>query len=364
MTKRIKILFKMFFLYHKAAFDPLIKIFENDSKYDVYLSLTDEKEKVFGIFNKDHGEKHLNHFQSSGHQISDENEQFDVVIAPDVLNEKKYKNALLCLVYHGITFTKTVTYRELSKHAHSKYMIFVEGGLSAQKLISSGCLGKSDIFEVGYPKLDPYFNNRSYNRTDILNSLGLDPNKKTVLFAPTYKPTCIDEIKDKIFIDTLDYNLIIKLHHYSWLGKYASHSHHRIFEKEINNYPHAIIIPKNDYNIVPLLYIADTLISEASGAITEFLAIGKTGIIFDLENDLIRHSDGQPLLNFENKIYLQNAFIHIDSDSNIKEAIEKALNPTEKMKRLQKIERDKIFIKLDGEASMRIKDKIELMLNR
>ena len=42
---KIKILFKIFYLYHKAAYDPLIKLFENDTKYDVALSLTHEEIK-------------------------------------------------------------------------------------------------------------------------------------------------------------------------------------------------------------------------------------------------------------------------------------------------------------------------------
>ena len=39
---KTKVLFKMFYLYHKAAFDPLIELFENDPEYDVALSLTHE----------------------------------------------------------------------------------------------------------------------------------------------------------------------------------------------------------------------------------------------------------------------------------------------------------------------------------
>jgi hypothetical protein len=36
--KGIRVLFKIGFLYHKCAFDPLIEVFERDYKYDVWLS--------------------------------------------------------------------------------------------------------------------------------------------------------------------------------------------------------------------------------------------------------------------------------------------------------------------------------------
>ena len=54
---KTKVLFKMFYLYHKAAYDPLIELFERDPKYDVALSLTHEIERTFGLFDKDQTKK-------------------------------------------------------------------------------------------------------------------------------------------------------------------------------------------------------------------------------------------------------------------------------------------------------------------
>ncbi|HIF82427.1 MAG TPA: CDP-glycerol glycerophosphotransferase [Candidatus Marinimicrobia bacterium] len=360
--KKTKVLFKMFYLYHKAAFDPLIELFERDPKYDVSLSLTHEIERTFGLFDKDQTKKYLQKFEKEGHRISDENENYDIVFAPDVVDEKKYGSALICLIWHGITFTKTGIYRELKKHTDYRYVIFAEGEQSVQSLMASGSIGNSEVYKVGYPKMDPYFTDGNYDRNEILISLGLDPDKPTVLFAPTYKPTCIYELKDVIFRATKDYNLIIKLHHYAWMGKYTSHRQHKIFEKRVKNYPHAVIIPKDDYSILPLLYIADTLVSEASGAITEFLATGKTGVIYNLNQESLKHSDGEALLSFDNREYLKDSFVHINSTDNLRDGIKHALHPTPEMKRAQKADQDKIFFRLDGNASKRTKAIIELLL--
>ena len=356
---KTKVLFKMFYLYHKAAFDPLIKLFENDPHYDVALSLTDEIERIFSLIDKDQTKKHLREFENMGHRVSDENEEFDIVFTPDVVNENKYGNALLCMIYHGIIFTKTFTFRELKKHSKSRYIIFVEGDHSLDLLKQSGSVGNSEVIKIGYPKLDPYFTNGAYNRDEILSRLDLKPEKKTVLFAPTYKPTCIYDLKDEIFEKTKDYNLIIKLHHYAWMGKYASHKQHKIFEDQIHNYEHAVIIPKDEYNILPLLFVADTLVSEASGAITEFLATGKTGVIYNLDPKKLQHSDGEALLGIDNREFLKDSFVHIDHPSELQPGIEKALNPDEKMLHAQSIDRTRIFHKLDGHASLRVKKKIE-----
>ena len=361
--KKTKVLFKMFYLYHKAAFDPIIELFENDLNYDVALSLTHEVERSFGFYDKDETNKYLKQFEQEGHWVSDENKHFDIVFAPDVVDEKKYEDALLCLVYHGITFTKTVTYRELKKHADHRYIIFAEGEQSKKSLIESGCLGNSELHTVGYPKMDPYFTDGVFDRNEILKSLGLDPKKPVILFAPTYKPTCLYDLKDEIFESTKDYNLIIKLHHYAWMGKYASHKQHKIFEDQINNYPHAIIIPKDDYNILPLLFVADTLISEASGAITEFLATGKSGVIYNLDQESLKHSDGEALLGFDNSEYLKDSFVHINTPEELQAGIELALNPTDEMKKAQKTDQEKIFYKLDGKASVRVKSEIERLFD-
>jgi len=361
---KTKVLFKMFYLYHKAAFDPLIELFENDPKYDVALSLTHEVERTFGLFDKDQTKKYLQKFAEEGHRISDENEQFDIVFAPDVVDEKKYGDALLCLIYHGITFTKTVTYRELKKHSNYRYVIFAEGEQSVQSLNASGSIGISEVYTVGYAKMDPYFTDGNYDRYEILNSLGLDPEKPVVLFAPTYKPTCLYDLKDAIFDATEDYNLIIKLHHYIWMGKYASHKQHKIIEDRIKQYDHAIIIPKDDYSILPLLYVADTLVSEASGAITEFLATEKTGIIYNLDPDSLKHSDGEVLLGFDNREYLKDSFVHINRPDELQAGIERALHPTVEMKNVQNDDRDKIFYKLDGKASARVKQTVEQLITQ
>jgi len=361
--QKTKVLFKMFYLYHKAAFDPLIDLFESDQNYDVALSLTHEVERSFGFFDKDETKKYLQKFEQEGHRISDENENFDIVFAPDVVDEMKYGDALLCLIYHGITFTKTVTYRELKKHTGNRYIIFAEGDQSVQSLQESGSLGNSELYKVGYPKMDPYFSGNNFDRKKIINSLGLDLKKPVVLFAPTYKPTCLYDLKEAIFKSTKDYNLIIKLHHYAWMGKYASHRQHKIFEDQIEQYPHAIIIPKEDYNILPLLFVANTLVSEASGAITEFLATGKTGVIYNLNQESLKHSDGEALLGFDNREYLKESFVHVDTPDELHAGIKFALNPSDEMKKAQERDKKKIFSKLDGHASIRVKQIVEQLIS-
>jgi CDP-glycerol glycerophosphotransferase (TagB/SpsB family) len=211
---------------------------------------------------------------------------------------------------------------------------------------------------VGYPKLDPVFKGQ-LDREAIMRRWRLDRSKPTVLFAPTYKPTCIDKIRDRILPATAGYNLIIKLHHYSWRGKYAPHWHHRIYERAVKSYPDARLIPPDEHSILPFIFVADTMISEASSTIFEFLALGKVGIIFDLDCHRLKHHDGMPLLDEDNRRFLEGAFVHIKSADEIRGAVRRALDPDKDMRHNIKRFRRELFYRLDGRASERIVDKIE-----
>jgi hypothetical protein len=359
--RKLKLLFKIGYVYHKAAFDPVIDLLLDNNDYDVYFSLEYEKRRRF-IFDFPYKAPIVEKWRKQGYRFADRKDGFDVVITGDtVKNANDYGKTLLCFLNHG-TGIKNILYRNLASVPDHRYQIFVEGQHRVYSLINSGALGKSEVHLVGLPKLDYYFQGKFNDRDAILGEWGLDPSKPTVLFAPTYKPTCMYQIKDDIFEQTKDYNLIVKLHPYSWMGKYAPHCQHRIYERRANEYPHSVLLPFDEYNIVPYYAVADTIISEASSTVFDFLALGKIGIVFDLPCDRLKHSDGQPLLEIDNREFLKGAFVHIDSGKKLKQAIEQAINPTEEMKASADEYRRQLFYKLDGRASERMVARIEGLL--
>lgn len=117
-----------------------------------------------------------------------------------------------------------------------------------------------------------------------------------------------------------------------------------------------------EYNIVPWMAAADTLLSEASSTVFDFLALGKTGIIYDLPGDRLRHSDGMPLLGEDNREFLKDAFVHVARPDDLGDAVTRALAPTPAMRAAQDRERDHLFDRLDGQAAARMKASIEQLL--
>jgi len=358
LNRKIKLLFRIGYAYHKAAFDPVIEYLMNDEKYDIWFSLDMEKKRYF-IFDLPFRNKIINEWEKLGYRFTKETKGFDIVISGDTLrNSRDYGRAMLIFLNHG-TGIKNILYRNLARVPKDKYLIFVEGQHRVNSLKNSPSLGKNEVYLIGLPKLDFYFQGRYGDKPKLLNKWNLDPARKTILFAPTYKPTCMYEIKDDIFEQTKEYNLIIKLHPYSWMGKYAPHRQHRIFEKRVRKYPHAVLLPFTELNIVPYYALADVVMSEASSTVFDFLAFRKHGIIFDLPCDNLVHSDGEALLEIDNREFLKGAFVHIISGKQIKEAIDQSINPTKKMIEQADKYRERYFYKLDGKATERFVRKME-----
>jgi CDP-glycerol glycerophosphotransferase (TagB/SpsB family) len=156
-----------------------------------------------------------------------------------------------------------------------------------------------------------------------------------------------------------EYNLIIKLHPYSWGGKYVPHSQHKFYEKLAKKYSDVFLIGKEEYDIYPYLFLADTLISDTSSVINEFLALGKHGIIYVLPESKLKHSDGMESVSINPKDWLEGAFPKMYKPKDLLPAVESALNPTEEMKQKLLEYREYFFIGLDGNSAKRVKAEID-----
>jgi len=154
----------------------------------------------------------------------------------------------------------------------------------------------------------------------------------------------------------------VKLHPYSWGGKYASHSQHKFYEKLAKKYNDVFLIEKEDYDIYPYLFLADTLISDTSSVINEFLALGKHGIIYVLPESKLKHSDGMESVSIDPKDWLEGAFPKMYKPEDLLSAVKSALDPTTEMKIKLHEYREYFFTELDGKSALRVKEKIDEIL--
>lgn len=357
-----KILFNLEMEYHFNALYPLYFQFKNDPDYDIYFRIGKDPAKILGLFKLSRRKEIIKRLNGNNIQMTDKTKGFDLVVCGDALPKpERFGDTLRVHVDHGVGI-KTSRIRNIAAQKNYHYHVFLEGQYWYDYIKSIGLAHIADFYQVGIPKLDPLFWQDWFDSQKLINDLGISPAKRTVLFAPSYKPSCIDEIQEEVVQLAEQHNLIIKLHPYSWSGRYAPHSHHRFYEKLAAVNPDIYLIPRDDYDIYPYLVLADTVISETSSVLNEFLALGRFGIVYLLSNFKEAHSDGMEVLSIKPEDWLKGAFPHISSPSELAIAVEKALNPTTEM--LQKLTeyRNYFFTGLDGRSSQRVKAKIAQLL--
>lgn len=136
---------------------------------------------------------------------------------------------------------------------------------------------KQGVFEIGWPKADIIRNiDFSDNREKLLQSLGLDPTKRTILYAPSWE----NDNKQDDFVKAmlkLDVNIIIKQASVSpdlfpdlWRCIEEMNQLHKDIE--------GVHIIDPNTNILDAIAICDVLVSEESSTMCEATILGKVAV--------------------------------------------------------------------------------------
>jgi len=193
--------------------------------------------------------------------------------------------------------------------------------------------GFFDVIETAWPKLDYLFTSPAMPMKDKLHA----QEKKIILYAPTFSPTLtsapalFDEIKR--LSEQKNYHWLIKFHPKmatQWLEQYKT------LKKD-----NVQIIETSSIN--ELLQTADIMVSDTSSVIGEFSLLNKVTV---------------SLNNKEPGDYLVN----IQTADQLEPAIERALNPSKKLKTAIKAYADDLHPYQDGQAAQRILSATENIL--
>ena len=353
----MKLAFYLPHLYHWSAVRPLYRA----AQARVWTTVVvpgPSRVKRFGIFPVSRKSEVMGELQKEGVAVLPAlPDDAPVVVTTDfVKHPGRFGDRTWVLVNHGTGF-KSVMYRFLRKQRAVPYHLMVEGPFRARQIRARVGDGAYRVHVVGYIKLDPY-PSMVRQQTRLLEHWGLDPSRPTLLYAPTYKPTSIFQLGEGLLRVTRSINLLIKLHPYSWEGKYAPHRHHRFYERLIHRYPHARLVPPEERDILPFLVMADAVLTEASSVAFEFAAVRKGVIFVDLPENL-RHSDGEPLLTHTPRTLFSGAYPVIREADEIMAALETVLHPPAGMRERQEAVRNQLFLPVDGMAAHRALEVME-----
>ncbi len=357
-----RILFDLKKEYYLNSLLPLYQAMAEDPSYDLHIRVGSDQHRYLGVFLVSNRKRIERDLEEAGFAVTGETRGFDGVVCGDALkNPESYGDVPFFHLDHGVGI-KTLRIRNIVRQRNTRYHVFLEGRYWHDYVMSLGYGDTADFHITGLPKLDPFFRRGSFDVPGLKSRMGLHRDRKTVLFAPSYKPSCIGIIGEGILELIPRYNLIVKLHPYSWGGKYAPHSQHRLFQKLQGKTGGFHLVPRDDFDVYPYLFAADTLVSDTSSVVNEFLALGRHGVICLLPDGNPRHSDGMPVLSLDPAEWLQGAFPHIRAAHELQGAVKRALDPDREMMICLEEHRNRFFTGLDGRSSERVKEVIDSVL--
>jgi hypothetical protein len=250
----------------------------------------------FGELNRGDGSSYFCYNNENSFPVSIYNKIIEnVIFLSPVTLVKGPVYALKIIIDHGICSSKT---EFLPKELYENFNIYcVTGKLFETKikkiLIKYELQNKVEVINGGYPKSDKLFQENHPSKKDIFKKLNMDPEKKTLLYAPSWdKGLSLREFGVPlidIILKNDDYNLIVKLHPNSFRSKNDNYYIHYTggidWKQQFMPYSHkqnfSFIL---DFNIIESLIISDIMITDLSSVALEFLAFEKPVIYLDCPN--------------------------------------------------------------------------------
>ena len=170
-------------------------------------------------------------------------------------------------LYHGIG-TKTDVY---SPSLCAMDVRFVEGPYYERRL--RALFPEANLLPVGYAKVDPFAYPENERPRLDLAALGLDPSKRTLLYAPTHMPSSFPNMAADFPAHFGDFNVLVKPHSLSFFGGKRK-SHRRLLELW-SRAPNVHVASFDEFDPLPYMSAADLLISDESSVLFEFAVLDR-----------------------------------------------------------------------------------------
>jgi CDP-glycerol glycerophosphotransferase (TagB/SpsB family) len=205
--------------------------------------------------------------------------RFDAYLTADLLWARLPRGTRRIQMFHGVAGKFSHDYDSPTSSMRRWHRLFFVNRRRMQNFVNAGAIdaGSDAPRLVGMPKVDCLVDG-SLKRDAIVSRLGMDPAKRTILYAPTWSAASSLNLMGMELITGLlarDWNVLVKLHDRSrdprpfysggidWVGQITT-----------------AITGKNghlvdDADICPYLAAADVMISDHSSAAFEYLLLDR-----------------------------------------------------------------------------------------
>lgn len=203
-------------------------------------------------------------------------QRFDMVFCAHVSGYFPREDGGRVQIFHGLSFRNMAVRRDVLVYDH----LFVTGPYMMRAFQEHQLLRPSDprLVPIGFPKVDRLVDG-SLDRRAILSRLGLSGRRPVLLYAPTgQKHNSLETVGEEVIRRlraTGRYDLLIKLH---------DHPRDRSVDWPRRLRPlldrHTKLV--RDFDIIPYLFVADLLITDASSVSSEYSLLDRPMVFLDV----------------------------------------------------------------------------------
>jgi hypothetical protein len=223
--------------------------------------------------------------------------QFDVYLASDFLWMKLPRGARRVQTFHGVAGKYRTVYDSPSQSMRSWDRLFFINERRLRHFIESGAIdeGSQAARLIGMPKLDCLVDG-SLKRNELLTAMGIDPDRKTILYAPTWSPHSSVVSMGEELVRSLGeqgYAVIVKLHDRSRDLSYVNSGGvdwGARLEPILQNFSGVLAAGTHSS---PYLSAADIMITDHSSVGFEYLLLDRPLIRIHVP-ELIKNTDIEP----------------------------------------------------------------------
>ena len=203
-------------------------------------------------------------------------QRFDMVLCAHVSGYFPREDRERVQIFHGLSFRNMAVRRDVLVYDH----LFITGPYMMRAFQEQQLLRPNDprLVPIGFPKVDRLVDG-SLDRGTILRRLGFSGRRPVVLYAPTgQRRNSLETVGEEVLRRlraTGRYDLLIKLHDHprdqsvDWAKQVRP-----LLDR------HTKLV--RDFDIVPALYAADLLMSDASSVSSEFALLDRPMVFLDV----------------------------------------------------------------------------------
>jgi CDP-glycerol:poly(glycerophosphate) glycerophosphotransferase len=193
-----------------ATVAPIVRRLQRDPRLEIFFTASESPHLLDQIYAEANEPYHFIRPKTAAFI------HFDAYLTADFLWAKLLRGARRVQTFHGVAGKYRTVYDSPIESMRRWHRLFFINKRRLQNYIDSGAIDADSpaIRLIGMPKLDCLIDG-SLERDQILNSLGIAPTRRTVLYAPTWSkysslPLMGEEIVKRL--DDAGYGVIVKLH--------------------------------------------------------------------------------------------------------------------------------------------------------